>query len=234
VIVGYQCEDCEPVANVSHPKLLDLLSGAHREVLSTVTGATPDLTASLAEAMRSGVCPTDVRVRLLCSPPDDRDRGRIKEVIRYGVRVKVADDRLHESLLIDRRIAIVGADRTRSAEALVVVTAPSVISAMVESFAPRWAAATPWALVSGDPGEFERSILRCLVAGMTDDVVAGRLGVSARTVRRYVNALMDRVGARSRFELGFRAAESSWLEPNAVTRSHVRFQPVDRLSAVDG
>ncbi|MBB5953715.1 DNA-binding NarL/FixJ family response regulator [Saccharothrix tamanrassetensis] len=233
MIIGNRREDFGTTGNVERTRLPDLLRGARREVLSTLTGATPGLDTGLAEAVRSLAYRPDLRVRLLCAPPDDRTRDRVKELIRSGVQVKVAGDRLHESLLIDRKLAVVGAANTRSADVLVVLTAPSAVSAMVESFAPRWAAAMPWALVSGEPGDFERSILRCLVAGMTDDVVADRLGVSARTVRRYVNVLMDLVGARSRFELGFRAAESSWLEPDTGTHLRVRFQPDDRLVPVD-
>jgi hypothetical protein len=41
---------------------------------------------------------------------------------------------------------------------------------------------------------------------------AGRyLGVSARTVRRQMAALMERLGAASRFEAGLKAAQHGWL-----------------------
>ncbi|WP_433260039.1 helix-turn-helix transcriptional regulator [Actinosynnema sp. CS-041913] len=233
MIIGNRRDEFGTSGQVEHARLLDICRGARREVLSTVTGATPGVAGSLTEAVREVADRPEIRVRLLCAPPDDLARDRIRELIRRGVQVKVAADRLHDTLLIDRRLVVVGTDRARSTGVLVVVTAPSVIAAMVESFAPRWASAAPWALVSGEPGDFERSILRCLVAGMTDDVVADRLGVSARTVRRYVNVLMDLVGARSRFELGFRAAESSWLEPNAGGHRRVRLQPDDRLVPVD-
>jgi DNA-binding CsgD family transcriptional regulator len=195
---------------VSQTKLVELLSGARQEVLSTTTGIPPQLSAGLAEAMRTGQCPSDVRVRLLCSPPGGDGRGRLREAFRHGAQVKITKIRLQEALVIDRRLAVVAA--AHGGRGLLVVTAPAAIATMAESFGPCWAAATPWAPASEQPDEFERSILQRLVSGLTDDAVAHQLGVSARTVRRYVNMLMARVGARSRFELGFRAAEFGWLE----------------------
>jgi DNA-binding NarL/FixJ family response regulator len=45
-----------------------------------------------------------------------------------------------------------------------------------------------------------------LVTGLTDDAVARRLAVSRRTVQRAVKDLMDAAGARTRMQLGHRAA----------------------------
>jgi len=49
------------------------------------------------------------------------------------------------------------------------------------------------------------------VAGATDEVVAAQLGVAVRTVRRTVATLMNRLGARSRFQAGVKAAGRGWL-----------------------
>jgi DNA-binding NarL/FixJ family response regulator len=45
-----------------------------------------------------------------------------------------------------------------------------------------------------------------LVGGLTDRAVANRLGVSERTVQRYVRSLMDGAQCRSRIQLGRHAA----------------------------
>lgn len=185
-------------------------------MLSTAAGDSPWFGGTVTEAARRGAFGPHVRVRLLCATPAEGDRGGITEAVRQGLRVKVTDRTIEESLLIDRRLALVPSGDISGAEGLLVVTTPTLISALAESFDPRWAEATPWELTSARPDDFEQSILSCLVDGMTDDAVANRLGVSARTVRRYVNVLMARAGARSRFELGFRAAECGWLPADAL------------------
>jgi len=57
----------------------------------------------------------------------------------------------------------------------------------------------------------ESVVLRLLAEGHTDDVIARRLGVSARTVRRIVTVVMRRLGARSRFAAGVHAVRRGWL-----------------------
>jgi DNA-binding NarL/FixJ family response regulator len=57
----------------------------------------------------------------------------------------------------------------------------------------------------------ERELLMLLGIGCTDDIAARRLGISLRTVRRMSSELMNRLGARSRFEAGVRAAKEGWL-----------------------
>nr|WP_240522031.1 helix-turn-helix transcriptional regulator [Amycolatopsis vastitatis] len=57
----------------------------------------------------------------------------------------------------------------------------------------------------------ERQLLTLLTAGYTDESAAVRLGVSVRTVRRMVAGIMDRLGARSRFQAGVKAADRGWL-----------------------
>jgi DNA-binding NarL/FixJ family response regulator len=59
--------------------------------------------------------------------------------------------------------------------------------------------------------ERERQLLRLLTAGYTDESAAVRLGISVRTVRRTVSGIMDRLGARSRFQAGVKAADRGWL-----------------------
>ncbi|WP_194919441.1 helix-turn-helix domain-containing protein [Catenulispora rubra] len=51
----------------------------------------------------------------------------------------------------------------------------------------------------------ERTLV-LLIGGLTDGAVAHRLGVSERTVERYVRSLMDGAGCRNRMQLGRHAA----------------------------
>ena len=66
--------------------------------------------------------------------------------------------------------------------------------------------------VSGtDGGAVRREILRLMAAGLTDEAIAGRLGISARSARRHIAAIMDALGAVSRFQAGAEAARRGWL-----------------------
>lgn len=60
------------------------------------------------------------------------------------------------------------------------------------------------------PTDEERAVASLLVTGMTDEMAARRLGLSRRTFRRRLKALMDKLGARSRFQAGFMLAETGW------------------------
>jgi DNA-binding CsgD family transcriptional regulator len=96
---------------------------------------------------------------------------------------------------------------------------PSAVVALAELFERVWADAAPAdRQPAGDnaaPAQRERDLLALLVAGVTDESAAYRLGISVRTVRRMVSDLMDRLGARSRFQAGARAAERGWLRSTA-------------------
>jgi DNA-binding CsgD family transcriptional regulator len=102
---------------------------------------------------------------------------------------------------------------------------PSAVTAVVELFERVWAEATPLAetyqRVESGLTDRERDLLDLLVDGVTDESAACRLGISVRTVRRMVSDLMQRLGARSRFEAGARAAERGWLQVHAVAGARV-------------
>lgn len=54
-------------------------------------------------------------------------------------------------------------------------------------------------------------MIRWAAAGETlNSGVSRRIGVSLGTVRRSMAALMERLGARSRFETGLRATQRGW------------------------
>jgi DNA-binding CsgD family transcriptional regulator len=51
-----------------------------------------------------------------------------------------------------------------------------------------------------------RVVLELLQLGMKDETIARQLGVSLRTVRRRIAALMDDLGVATRFQAGLEAA----------------------------
>ena len=59
--------------------------------------------------------------------------------------------------------------------------------------------------------EVRKSILQLMSAGLTDEVIARRLGISARTCRRHIAAIMQELGVTSRFAAGVAAVKAGLL-----------------------
>ena len=54
-------------------------------------------------------------------------------------------------------------------------------------------------------------LLKLMASGLTDEAAGRRLGVSARTMRRQMADLMERLDTTSRFEAGLKAAQRGWI-----------------------
>lgn len=59
----------------------------------------------------------------------------------------------------------------------------------------------------------DTALLTALAQGGIDPLVARRMGVSTRTFRRRMAALMRALGATNRFQAGARAAQTGMLPP---------------------
>ncbi|HEX2133595.1 MAG TPA: helix-turn-helix transcriptional regulator [Actinophytocola sp.] len=94
-----------------------------------------------------------------------------------------------------------------------VVRTPGLLIALAGVFETLWTLGVPLtARGSGEPlSEQDRAIVTLMAAGVTDDVIARRLRLSRRTVVRRVAALLDRLGATTRFQAGVQAAHRGWL-----------------------
>lgn len=60
--------------------------------------------------------------------------------------------------------------------------------------------------------DLQRSLLSLMAQGHTDEVVARKLGMSVRSCRRHIAALMREFGAVSRFQAGVQAGRSDVFE----------------------
>ena len=58
----------------------------------------------------------------------------------------------------------------------------------------------------------ERDVVRLVTEGLSNDEIAGRLGISSKTVESHLRRLFERHGLASRTELATRALRDGWLE----------------------
>ncbi|NML54879.1 helix-turn-helix transcriptional regulator [Streptomyces sp. R302] len=134
-----------------------------------------------------------------------------------GAQVRTAPVLPTRMIVVDRKTAVIPLTSQDTAAGAVVLTSDGLVTALCALFETIWATAQP--LGSGSaPDDHgltaqQNATLQLLAAGHTDDAIAKRLGVSSRTARRIATDLMDRLGARSRFEAGARAAQQGWLAP---------------------
>ncbi|MFF6886669.1 LuxR C-terminal-related transcriptional regulator [Streptomyces sp. NPDC012421] len=141
-----------------------------------------------------------------------RRATRCKEL---GCPVRTVPSLPVHMLLIDRSRVLLPVDPGDPWYAVMEITSPGVIAALQALFEHVWESGVPLGTDTGTDehglSPQERELVRLLSRGLTDGAVSRRLGVSLRTVRRVVADLSTRLGAESRFEMGFKAAERGWL-----------------------
>lgn len=94
----------------------------------------------------------------------------------------------------------------------VLVRQRALVEAATLLFEELWRRAVPLAgFERGQHGAERTLLLEQLAAGAQDEQIARRMGISLRTVRRRVAAVMDELDAHSRFEAGVEAVRRGWL-----------------------
>ena len=133
-----------------------------------------------------------------------------------GGQVRTAPVLPPRLLIFDRTTAVVPVDPADTRAGALCTSEPAIVASLATIFEQAWDIAIPLgADAPADPDTgltpVDRDILRLLATGLTDEAAGSRLGVSGRTVRRQMSALMERLGAASRFEAGLKAAQRGWL-----------------------
>jgi DNA-binding CsgD family transcriptional regulator len=194
----------------AHDGVAALLAGARDEVIAMST-LSPSGPAFGPRDVRPGlryraIYPDTART----APTLCRHLGAMSVA---GVAVRTMPLVPMNALIIDGSVAVLPADTANGSVA--VLRLSSVVTTATELFERVWPDAVPLAdsdvPLDTDLSLREREMLRLLSLGATDEVAAAQLGISVRTVRRMVAQIMHRLGARSRFQAGVKAADRGWL-----------------------
>ncbi|GHG49037.1 MULTISPECIES: DNA-binding response regulator [Amycolatopsis] len=129
-----------------------------------------------------------------------------------GARIRITEREINETIILDRRIAIVAGDHVAGVRGYTVISSPALVQGIESLFEAAWHGATDLESYQARFTELgAREILEQLGSGCKDETAARALGVSLRTYRRRVAELMELLGASSRFQAGARAREAGLL-----------------------
>ena len=209
-----------PSLDALHAEMESLARHASAEWL-TVLPRCADSTGHLGRArtLQAAALGRGVKVLSLC-PDAARRRPATWAYARWlsklGGQVRTALVMPPSIFIFDRQTAIMPIDPADPKHGGVCTTEPGIVRTARAVVEQAWQAAVPLHAVEPDyqQGELalpDQQLLRLLACGLTDEAAGIRLGISARTVRRQMAALMERLEASSRFEAGLKAARRGWI-----------------------
>jgi sugar-specific transcriptional regulator TrmB len=197
----------------------ELLGLTRPPILYSVLSLPPDSSAQQALHAR-GIQHRSVSDIELLSIPNMPER--IRADVEAGEEARLMESVPFKMVLVDRRVALLLPSDV-SGPSLVVRYSP-LIEALHALFEILWDKASPIVFSSSGkpsigatskdlPPELEQ-LVPLLVAGVNDKSIAHKLGISERTVARRVVELLEFLGARTRLQAGWLAAQR--LKPLAA------------------
>lgn len=158
--------------------------------------------------------PGDVRLRKIYLPNAVFDpvaaRGLVQFCEAHGASIRITTDEINDTMILDRRIAILGGHPRADRRTYSVITQPEVVEGVASLFDAVWRKATELSEFDAQIAEIREiapQVLDLLSRGVKDEAAARTLGLGVRTYRRRVAELMTALGAESRFQAGVRARE---------------------------
>jgi len=136
---------------------------------------------------------------------DADTRRYVEGLSEHGGEFRTMDEFFNRLFVIDRSVAVISANRERSAA--MVIREPSIVAFLADVFDRHWERATPFTIGNAVSVAAEASpdiqvrIERMLVAGLTDDAIAARIGLRSRAVQNHIARIKTRFNAGSRSEL---------------------------------
>ncbi|OLR93663.1 hypothetical protein BJP25_15460 [Actinokineospora bangkokensis] len=198
-------------------RLSDLAGSAQREVMAVHPTMAP------VEVLREGLAldrallarGVDYKVVWPHTARRQQDSIEYMRLLRgLGGTVRTAPMLPSRIILLDRSVALVPLPAEEGPGAAV-VRDPVVLDFLVSIFDHIWDRAQPVEEISYDNrvfGEIELAILQALTRGDTDEAIARALGISTRTLRRYLTAMFERLEVETRFQLGIAAMRAGLVQ----------------------
>ena len=166
------------------------------------------------EAMERAALQRGVRCRVVydrSSLTEPSQPRTIEQLSAAGEDARVSADVPMKLVICDRRLALTPLSLQHGlTDAALVVHASGLLDALAALFESVWQSAIPVPEMI-TPVDEQRRLLMLLASGLKDEAIARQLGIGERTVRRRVAALADRLGARTRMQLGIQAVRQGWL-----------------------
>lgn len=160
-----------------------------------------------------------VRVRTMfqhSARTDPRTAEYADTLTQRGGHLRSAGTFPTRMIVYDEEAVLLPLHHTQTGAGAVIVRDRAVVTVFCAVFERHWQDGTDFGLLEqpdeGGPGELDLAVLRLLAAGKKDEVVARQIGMSLRSTRRLVAALMVRLGADSRFQAGARAVARGWID----------------------
>ncbi|GAB3440636.1 hypothetical protein GCM10027517_15420 [Phycicoccus ginsengisoli] len=164
---------------------------AHEETSHGVGGTTLDYTAVYDTA----VLAVDNVLEVLAARERGGERARFSSAVPFS------------AVIVDDTSAVVDlSEFDPSGSGSVVVRARPMVLALIALADQLWDRGSPLHRDAPGGDRRDRTILALLAAGAPDATIARQTGISQRTVERRVRALMDQLGASTRFQAGVQAA----------------------------
>lgn len=117
-------------------------------------------------------------------------------------------------LIFDDKLALVGRQLTRDDKAALVIRDHSLINIFTHLFDTAWEISESFLApgqITSPLSSMQRSILRGLANGLSDESIARRLDINVRTCRRHIAWMLETLRADSRFQAALKAREAGWV-----------------------
>jgi sugar-specific transcriptional regulator TrmB len=137
----------------------------------------------------------------------------LRYALASGDEVRFAKRLPLKLLVVDERTTVLeetGGGRPKA----VITDHRSIVELAATLFDQLWSAGIPANSAASGAGRLDEDdavLLGLLIAGLTDQSIAAKLGIGLRTVQRRVRELMDLADVDTRIQLGWHAAKNGWV-----------------------
>ncbi|MFI9254485.1 LuxR C-terminal-related transcriptional regulator [Streptomyces sp. NPDC053069] len=138
----------------------------------------------------------------------------VEQVAGYRAEMRTLEELPDRMIIFDRETVFLPTPGNRGGAA--VVHEPSAVQYLCGVFDHLWDVALPFeggaAVTTTISDLVKKRIVRLLAEGAKDEVIARRLAMSVRTVRKHISEITQTLGAESRFQAGVLAARAGLTE----------------------